>query len=132
MKPLFPYFPDQHPDHQPNRLPDHLASHWRDQPMQRRLCRFLLSALSLASISAALLVAQSPSAQAQSAILESVKRNPGKAKALCQQLRQLNAQGISATSRQAVNLVAQQQNLSPMDAEVLTTYVVGLHCPDVR
>jgi hypothetical protein len=31
-----------------------------------------------------------------------------------------------------VNLVAQQQNLSPMDAEVLTTYVVGLHCPDVR
>jgi hypothetical protein len=31
-----------------------------------------------------------------------------------------------------VALVARQQNLSPMDAEVLTTYVVGLYCPDVR
>lgn len=100
--------------------------------MQRRLCRFLLSALCLAAFSTGLLVAQSPAVQAQSALLESVKRNPGKAKALCQQLRQLNAQGISATSRQAVNLVAQQQDLSPMDAEVLTTYVVGLYCPDVR
>ena len=24
------------------------------------------------------------------------------------------------------------QGLSPIDAEVLTTYVIGLHCPDVR
>jgi hypothetical protein len=71
-------------------------------------------------------------AQAQSALLESVKQNPARAKALCQQLRQLNAQGISSTSPQAVGLVAQQQNLSSVDAEVLTTYVVGLYCPDVR
>lgn len=69
---------------------------------------------------------------AQSAILESVKQNPALARSLCQQLRQLNAEGISATSRQAVNLVAQQQGLNSVDAEVLTTYVVGLHCPDVR
>jgi hypothetical protein len=109
-----------------------LFHHWHDQPMQRRLCRSLLSALSLAAISTALLLAQGQAVQAQSEILESVKNNPGKAKSICQQLRQLNAQGISATSRQAVNLVAQQQNLSPMDAEVLTTYVVGLYCPDVR
>jgi hypothetical protein len=118
--------------------PDHRPDHWADQNqrpdqlMPRRLCRFLLSALCLAAFNTGLLVAQSPAVQAQSALLESVKRNPGKAKALCQQLRQLNAQGISATSRQAVNLVAQQQDLSPMDAEVLTTYVVGLYCPDVR
>lgn len=103
-----------------------------DQLMQRRLCRSLLRALSLAAAGTALLLGLTPTGQAQSAILESVKRNPDEAKALCQQLRQLNAQGISATSRQAVNLVAAQRNLSPMDAEVLTTYVVGLHCPDVR
>ena len=62
---------------------------------------------------------------AQSALLES-------AKALCAQLRQLNAQGVASNSPQAVSMVAREQNLSPMDAEVLTTYVVGLHCPDVR
>lgn len=100
--------------------------------MPSTLCRTLLSAVGLAAAGATALLVPCPEVQAQSAILESVKQNPGRAKALCQQLRQLNAQGISSTSRQAVNLVAQQQNLSPMDAEVLTTYVVGLHCPDVR
>jgi hypothetical protein len=29
-------------------------------------------------------------------------------------------------------MVAQRQGLSTTDAEILTTYVVGLHCPDVR
>lgn len=69
---------------------------------------------------------------AQSALLDSVKANPGRAKDLCAQLRQLNAQGVASNSPQAVSMVAREQNLSPMDAEVLTTYVVGLHCPDVR
>jgi hypothetical protein len=69
---------------------------------------------------------------AQSQLLESVKQNPARAQALCTQLRSLNAQGLSATSPQAVAQIARQDNLSPMDAEVLTTYVIGLHCPDVR
>lgn len=69
---------------------------------------------------------------AQSQLLESVKQNPARAQALCTQLRSFNAQGLSATSPQAVAQIARQENLSPMDAEVLTTYVVGLHCPDVR
>jgi hypothetical protein len=68
----------------------------------------------------------------QSQLLESVKQNPARAQALCTQLRSLNAQGLSATSPQAVAQIARQDNLSPMDAEVLTTYVIGLHCPDVR
>ena len=71
-------------------------------------------------------------AQAQSALLESVKQNPARAKALCGQLRSFNAQGLSATSPTAITEIARQENLSPMDAEVLTTYVIGLHCPDVR
>jgi hypothetical protein len=69
---------------------------------------------------------------AQSQLLESVKQNPARAQALCRQLRSFNAEGLSATSPQAVAQIARQENLSPMDAEVLTTYVVGLHCPDVR
>lgn len=80
---------------------------------------------------AALLLAEGP-AMAQSALLDSVKNNPAKARAICSQLKDLNAQGLSSTSPQAVALVAKEQNLSPMDAEVLNTYVVGMYCPDVR
>lgn len=82
-------------------------------------------------VAAALLLAGGP-ALAQSALLDSVKNNPAKAKALCAKLKELNAQGLSSTSPQAVAVVAREQNLSPMDAEVLNTYVVGLYCPDVR
>ena len=73
-----------------------------------------------------------PPAQAQSQLLDSVKQNPALAKQLCSQLRQMNAAGLSSTSSQAVATIAQQQKLSNADAEVLTTYVVGIYCPDVR
>lgn len=88
----------------------------------------------LASASSALIGLGCPPlpVMAQSQLLESVKQNPARAQALCSQLRRFNAQGLSATSPQAVAQIASQENLSPMDAEVLTTYVVGLHCPDVR
>ncbi|MCP9882548.1 hypothetical protein KBY65_08650 [Cyanobium sp. Alchichica 3B3-8F6] len=89
-------------------------------------------ALLLASGLWAGLGALSTPALAQSQLLESVKQNPARAKALCDQMRGFNAQGLSATSKQAVAQIARQENLSPMDAEVLTTYVIGLHCPDVR
>ncbi|MFY8149648.1 MAG: hypothetical protein ACOVNL_10600 [Prochlorococcaceae cyanobacterium] len=71
-------------------------------------------------------------ASAASPLLESVKQNPALAKSLCAEFRQYNTQGLSATSAQAVAATARQRGLSPMDAEVLTTYVIGLHCPDVR
>jgi len=80
----------------------------------------------------AALAAMPRTVEAQSALLESVKTNPARAKALCSQLRDFNAQGLSATSPTVVAQIARQENLSPMDAEVLTTYVIGLHCPDVR
>ena len=72
-----------------------------------------------------------PSARAQSALLESVKQNPALAQSLCQQFRQLNAQGISATSKASISSLASSRGLSPMDAEVLATYVIGLHCSTV-
>jgi len=80
----------------------------------------------------ALLLAALPALGQQSGLLESVRQNPQRGKALCQQLRQLNAQGVSFTATQVTTTVAREQNLSPTDAEVLLTYVVGFHCPDVR
>ncbi|MCP9928075.1 hypothetical protein KBY90_09325 [Cyanobium sp. CH-040] len=71
-------------------------------------------------------------ALAQSNLLQSVRRDPARAKALCNQLREMNRQGMSATSKEATRRIAAQEGLSPVDAEVLITYVVGMHCPEVR
>ena len=71
-------------------------------------------------------------ALANSPLLDSVKRNPQRARAICAELKELNAQGISYTSPQAVAQVGAKQGLSKTDAEILSTYVVGLYCPDVR
>lgn len=70
--------------------------------------------------------------RAGSPLLETVKQNPQIARNLCGELRDLNKQGITSTSPQAVGLVAKRQGLNATDAEILTTYVVGLYCPDVR
>ena len=70
--------------------------------------------------------------RAASALLESVKQNPELARSMCARFKQFNAQGLSATSKESISWVASGQGLSPIDAEVLTTYVIGLHCPDVR
>jgi hypothetical protein len=69
---------------------------------------------------------------ANSTLLESVKQNPQQARALCSELKDLNGQGLSYTSSEAIARVAAQQKLSATDAEILATYVVGLYCPDVR
>ena len=69
---------------------------------------------------------------AQSALLDSVKSNPARARAICEQLKQLNSQGLTSTSPEAVAVIARQQGLNSVDAEVLATYVVGMYCPDVR
>ncbi|MFZ9849680.1 MAG: hypothetical protein ACO3EF_03795 [Vulcanococcus sp.] len=85
-------------------------------------------------LAAALLAAATATApaRAQSTLLDSVKQNPQRAKALCTELKTLNAQGLSYTSPQAVAQVAAREGLSATDAEILSTYVVGLYCPDVR
>ena len=80
---------------------------------------------------AAVLSVASPSS-AQSTLLESVKRNPKEAKALCRQFEALNANGKSALSGKSIGKLANQRNLSTTDAEILATCVIGLPCPDVR
>ena len=69
---------------------------------------------------------------AQSSLLESVKRSPKEAMSLCQGFRELNSKGISVNSEQALAQIAKKRNLSMIDAEILSMYVVGLHCPDVK
>lgn len=78
--------------------------------------------LSLASVPMAL----------ASPLLDSVKGNPEQARSMCRQFLALNAKGISANSSKAIDKVAKQLNLSITDAEIVSTYVIGLNCPDVR
>ena len=79
------------------------------------------------------LMAAGPAGYAQSSsLLQSVKRNPGEAKALCQSFKQMNDNGQSALSGDSIQALAKQRGLNSQDAEILATYVIGLHCPDVR
>jgi hypothetical protein len=84
------------------------------------------------ALGAALLALTPVAALANSPLLDSVKRNPQRARDICTELKALNAQGISYTSAQAVAQVGARQGLNNTDAEILSTYVVGLYCPDVR
>ena len=68
---------------------------------------------------------------AQSNLLESVKKNPKNAIEICNKFKELNKKGISASSDEAVNYVLKKNNLSPVNAEILSIYVIGIHCPNV-
>lgn len=54
------------------------------------------------------------------------------AKSLCARFRQWNAANRSATAPESIAEVAASQKLTTMDAEVLTAYVIEMHCKDVR
>ena len=83
---------------------------------------FLLIFLSLAYINPVL---------SQSGLLETVKKNPGNAIKMCNKFKELNSKGISASSDQAIEFVSKKNNLNPINAEILSIYVIGLHCPQV-
>ena len=67
---------------------------------------------------------------AQSRLLEGVKRNPDEAKSICESFRKLNKENISAGSQKSIQKISIQKNLSEVDAEILSMYVRGLHCPE--
>ncbi len=92
----------------------------------------LLHLVSAAGLAFLVAFAPASAVKAASPLLETVKQNPALARQMCVRFKQLNAEGQSATSRQSIAAVAAAQGLSPMDAEVLITYVIGLNCPDVR
>ena len=83
---------------------------------------FLLLFLSLAFVNPVL---------GQSNLLESVKKNPANAIKMCDKFKEFNLKGISASSDKAIDFVSKKNNLNPINAEILSIYVIGLHCPQV-
>ena len=67
----------------------------------------------------------------QSNLLESVKKNPGESIALCNKFREFNTKGISASSDKVIDYVSKKNKLTPVNAEIFSIYVIGLHCPDI-
>ena len=67
----------------------------------------------------------------QSNLLESVKKKPIEAKNMCSKFREFNLKGISASSDKAIEYVSKKNNLTPVNAEIYSIYVIGLHCPDI-
>ena len=78
------------------------------------------------------LLFSSNSVYSQSNLLESVKRSPKEAALICKSFRELNSKGISANSEKAIKQIANKKNLTMIDAEILSMYVIGLHCPNVK
>ena len=83
-------------------------------------------------IGLALIGLQTTAVFAGSDLLKDVKRNPQQAKSMCRDFKTLNENGQSAYSKKSIRSIANSRNLSDDDAEVLVTYVVGMHCPNVR
>ena len=67
----------------------------------------------------------------QSNLLENVKKNPGQAITICNKFREFNSKGISANSDKAIEYVSKKNKLTPVNAEIYSIYVIGLHCPDI-
>ena len=67
----------------------------------------------------------------QSNLLESVKKNPNEARNLCNQFREFNSKGISASSDKVIKYVSDKKKLTPVNTEIFSIYVIGLHCPDI-
>ena len=67
----------------------------------------------------------------QSNLLETVKKNPNEAMNLCNKFREFNSRGISASSDKVIDYVSNKKKLTPVNAEIFSIYVIGLHCPDI-
>ena len=67
----------------------------------------------------------------QSNLLESVKKNPNEARNLCNKFKEFNSKGISASSDKVIKYVSDKKKLTPVNAEIFSIYVIGLHCPDI-
>ena len=67
----------------------------------------------------------------QSTLLESVKKNPDEAINMCSKFKEFNSKGISANSDKAIEYVSNKKKLTPVNAEIVSIYVIGLHCPDI-
>ena len=64
-------------------------------------------------------------------LLERAKNNPNEGSKLCKKFKEYNAKNESATSDKATEFVSQKNNLSLVNAEFYSIYVIGLYCPEI-
>ena len=64
-------------------------------------------------------------------LLERAKNNPGEGSKLCKKFEEYNAENKSATSETATKFVSKKNNLSLVNAEFYSIYVIGLYCPEI-
>ena len=64
-------------------------------------------------------------------LLERAKDNPTEASKLCKKFKESNAKNESATSDDATKFVSEKTNLSMVNAEFYSIYVIGLYCPEI-
>ncbi|KGG15400.1 hypothetical protein EV06_1271 [Prochlorococcus sp. MIT 0602] len=60
-----------------------------------------------------------------------MKRNPKEAIAFCRKFESLNSKGISSFSNEVMDEISLTKNLSSNDAQILTIYIIGMHCPEI-
>ena len=64
-------------------------------------------------------------------LLEKAKNNPREGTELCKKFEEFNSQNKSATSDPATEFVSKKKNLSIVNAEFYSIYVIGLYCPQI-
>ena len=64
-------------------------------------------------------------------LLERAKNNPNEGLKLCKKFKEYNTENKSATSDKATKFVSKKNNLSLVNAEFYSIYVIGLYCPEI-
>ena len=64
-------------------------------------------------------------------LLERAKNNPSEGSKLCEKFKEYNKENKSATSDTATRFVSKKNNLSMVNAEFYSIYVIGLYCPEI-
>ena len=64
-------------------------------------------------------------------LLERAKNNPNEGLKLCKKFKEYNAENKSATSDTSTKFVSKKNNLSLVNAEFYSIYVIGLYCPEI-
>ena len=64
-------------------------------------------------------------------LLEKAKSNPSEGLKLCKKFKEYNEENKSATSDKATKFVSKKNNLSLVNAEFYSIYVIGLYCPEI-
>ena len=64
-------------------------------------------------------------------LLDQAKNNPREGTELCNKFEEYNSENLSATSYSATKFVSKKKNLSMVNAEFYSLYVIGLYCPKI-